>query len=85
MEDEVLQIDFDVALIVSDVQKPWKYKMPHLTDLFLSCYEKSPYADFDFLILRRSIKEGNMISHMIKYRGRRKSRYTGQGISEKVL
>lgn len=34
-------------LHLTGVQKPWKYKMPYLTDLFLSYYEKSPYADLD--------------------------------------
>lgn len=34
-------------LHLTGAQKPWKYKMPYLTDLFLSYYEKSPYADFD--------------------------------------
>lgn len=34
-------------LHLTGAQKPWKYKMPYLTQLFLSYYEKSPYADFD--------------------------------------
>lgn len=60
-------------------QKPWKYKMPYLTDLFLSYYKKSPYADFDVFKQQEEYQVRQYAFPYDKVRGKTKIALYGAG------
>lgn len=66
-------------LHLTGAQKPWKYKMPYLTDLFMSYYEKSPYADFDVFSLQEKYQVRQYAFPYDKVRGKTKIALYGAG------
>ena len=66
-------------LHLTGAQKPWKYKMSYLTDLFLSYYKKSPYADFDIFKPQEEYHAKKYAFPLNKVRGKTKIALYGAG------